>query len=354
MKPTAETNLIIKREEADGSRTNRFPITDCNYHSVATGVFSSQVVRCFFASLAVFLTLLISSAPLRASADDRGMVGIVARQIFSETQPNHRGVLAVMHVVQDSPAAKAGIHCSDFILAVNGVPVLGREFSEIMNKEINGPVGGTVRLTVARFDGSKSEITLVRTPFPPHANPPSDPFVYVVPGIWSSDPRTPFPLSWAPTLPYHGFVDLFFSPNFDQTDSPEYHSYVIFMSLEGKQMLSAEQLQSDMLTWFRGLAVERGAANKFTPDLSKVSVTYKEDSAPSRTLGGAATRAFSGTETIYDTHGKIITLNSEVRMISGCGTSNNTVFFFGMSLEPRNGDTWKQLDAIRDTFRCSR
>src|SRR4029077_12411097 len=157
MKPTAETNLIIKREDAGESRTNRFLFTDCNFRSVAIGVFSSQIVRCFFASLAVFLTLLISSKPLRASADDRGMVGIVIRQIFSETQPNHRGVLAVMHVVEDSPAAKAGIHCSDFITAVNGTPVPGREFSEIMNKEISGPVGGTVRLTVARFDGSQSE-----------------------------------------------------------------------------------------------------------------------------------------------------------------------------------------------------
>jgi membrane-associated protease RseP (regulator of RpoE activity) len=354
MKLTAETYLIIKREDADGSGTNQFPITDCNYHSVAIGVFSSQIVRCFFASLALFLALLVSSASLRASADDRGTVGIVVRQLFSEMQPNYRGVLAIMHVVEDSPAAKAGIHCSDFIAAVNGVPVPGREFSDIVNKDINGPVGGTVRLTVARFDGSKSEITLVRTPFPPHVNPGSDPFVYVVPGSWGNDPRVPFPLPWASTLPYHGFVDLFFSPNFDQADSPEYHSYVIFMSLEGKQMLSAEQLQSDMVTWYRGLAMERGGAYKFTPDLSKVSVTYKEDSAPSRTFGGTATRAFSGTATIYDTHGKMMTLNSEVRMISGCGASNNTVFFFGMSLEPRDGEVWKQLDAIRDTFRCSR
>ena len=307
-----------------------------------------------FASLALFLTLLASSTPLSVAADDRGTVGLVVRQLFSEKEPNHRGVLAVMHVVEDSPAAKAGIHCSDFITAINGVPVPGREFSDILNKDLKGPVGGTVRLTIARFDGSKSEITLVRTPFPAHVNPASDPFGYVVPGSWSNDPRVPFPLPWAPTLPYYGFVDLFFSPNFDQTDSPEYHSYVIFMSLEGKHVLSAEQLQSDMLTWYRGLAVQRGGTYKFTPDLSKVSVTYKEDSAPSQTFGGTTTRAFSGTAIIYDTHGKIITLNSEVRMISGCGTSNDKVFFFGMSLQPRNGDMWKQLDAIRDTVRCGR
>ena len=325
-----------------------------NQGKFAIGVPSSQAARCFFALLALLLTLLVSSAPLRASPDDRGMVGIVVRQLFSETQPNHRGVLAVMHVVEGSPAAKAGIHCGDFITEVNGVPVPGREFSDIVNKDINGPIGGTVRLTVARFDGSKSDITLVRTPFPPHVNPASDPFAYVVPGSWGADPRVPFPLPWAPTLPYHGFVDLFFAPNFDQTDSPEYHSYVIFMSLEGKHVLSAEQLQSDMLTWYRGLAVQRGGTYKFTPDLSKVSVTYKEDSAPSQTFGGTATRTFSGAATTYDTHGKIITLNSEVRMISGCGTSNSTVFFFGVSLEPRDGDMWKQLDAIRDTFRCGR
>jgi hypothetical protein len=259
-----------------------------------------------------------------------------------------------LHVFEGSPADKAGIHCSDFILAVNGVPVAGREFAEIQNKEIDGPVGGTVRLTVARFDGTQSEITLVRAPFPPHVNEASDPFVYVVPGVWDNDPRTGFPLPWAPTLPYHGFVDLYFSPSFDRTDSPQYHSYVFFMLLQGTHMLSAEQMQSDMLAWYRGLALERGGANEFTPDLSKVSVHFKEEPTAPRGLGAAAARAFNGTAAIYDTHGKIITLNAEAVMITGCGTSDSTAFFFGLSLEPRDGEIWKQLDAIRDSFRCAR
>jgi len=315
---------------------------------------SSHAARNFFAALAISFTFLAAAALWCASADERGTVGIVVRQLFSTRQPNHRGPLAVMHVFEDSPAAKAGIHCSDFILAVNGVPVPAHEFSDMLDTGLDGPVGGAVRLTVARFDGSQSEITLIRTPFPPHVNLASDPFVYVVPGVWSNDPRTPFPLPWAASLPYHGFVDLFFSPNFDQTSSPEYHSYVIFMSLEGTHMLSAEQLQSDMLAWFRGLAVERGTNYKFTPDLSNVSVTYMEDRAAPRRPGSAAARSFSGTATIYDTLGKLITLNSEVLIVSGCGTSNSTAFFFGMSLQPRDGDMWKQLDAIRDTFQCSR
>jgi hypothetical protein len=254
--------------------------------------------------------------------------------------------------MEESAAAKAGIHSGDFVIAVNGVPAPGRETNEPI-KEIHGPIGATLRLTVVKPDGSQSEYALVRAPYPPHLNPASDPFVYTVPGSWAAVPRYHYPLPWAPKLPYHGFVDLFFSPNFPETDSPEYHSYLFFMSLEGTHMLTAEQLHSFLLTYFQGLAEERGQNNGFTPDLTKVSATYKEDSAASPTFGGAAAHAFSGTVTIWDTHGKTITLNSEV-LISGCGTRDHTTFFFGMSLEPRDGEMWKQIDAVRDTFRCSR
>jgi hypothetical protein len=321
---------------------------------MSTQLLSYRSLRHFTAALVVSLFLLASPAPWRASADDRGSIGIVFVQLYDPQElPSHLGPLAVMHVVEDSPAAKAGVHCSDFVVAVNGVPVPGRDSSEIMNKDIHGPIGGTVRLTVARFDGSQSEITLVRAPYPAHVNPASDPFVYSVPGSWSTDPRYVFPLPWWPKIPYYGFEDVFFSPNFDQTESPEYHSFLFLLWLEGAHMMSAEQLQSDAIAYFRGIAEERGRNYHFTPDLSKVSATYKEDSAALPAFGGAAARAFSGTLTIYDTHGKVITLNSEV-LISGCGTSDHTVLFFGQSLEPRDGEMWKLIDAIRDTFRCSR
>jgi hypothetical protein len=316
-----------------------------------TDPLSSHSVRRSLVILAGALTLLAFTAPSRASADDRGTLGIVFRQIFSETQPNHRGPLAVMHVIEDSPAAKAGIHCSDFVIAVNGTSVMGREFPDILNKDLHGPIGGAVRLTVIRFDGSQSEITLVRAPYPPHTNQPSDSFTYTVPGSWAADSRYTFPLPWSPTLRYHGVEDLFFAPNFDQTDSPEYHSYCFFLWLEDQPSITAAQLESDMLVYFRGLAEERGGTYHFTPDLSKVTAAYHEDAASSQTFGGQPARAFSGTVNIWDTHGKVITLNSEV-VAATCPGTNHTAMFFGMSLEPRDGEMWKQLRAVRDTFRC--
>ena len=45
MKPTAETNHLIKREDTGRSWTNRFPITDCNYHSVAIGAYNGRCLK---------------------------------------------------------------------------------------------------------------------------------------------------------------------------------------------------------------------------------------------------------------------------------------------------------------------
>jgi hypothetical protein len=313
---------------------------------------SSRKLRGWIAWLAVDLILLAAAAPWRAEADDRGTIGIVFRQIFSETATNHRGPLVALQVIEGLPAAKAGVHCSDFVVAVNGVAVPGREFSEII-KDIRGPIGGTVRLTVARYDGSQLEITLVRAPYPPHVNPASDAFAYRVPGSWAADSRYPFPLPWSPTLAYQGFEDLFFAPNFDDTGSPEYHSYLFFLWLEGTPALSAKQLESDMLVYFRGLAGERGRNYGFAPDSSKVAASYTEDAGAQRKFGGAAARTFSGTVTLWDTHGKLITLNSEV-VAAVCPGSNHTAMFFGMSLEPRDGEMWKQIDLVRDSFHCGR
>src|SRR6202162_4400348 len=126
-------------------------------HSISSSEDSmfSQSVRYIFV---VLLILLASPTRGQASADDRGTVGIYFAQLFDDNQrPSHRGPLVVLRVVEESAAAKAGIHSGDFVVAVNGVPVSGREISEIVSKDIHGPIAATLRLTVVKFDGSKSE-----------------------------------------------------------------------------------------------------------------------------------------------------------------------------------------------------
>jgi hypothetical protein len=128
---------------------------------------------------------------------------------------------------------------------------------------------------------------------------------------------------------------------------------VFFWWLDGAPELTAEKIQSDMLTYFRGLAEQRGKNYGFTPDASKVFAHYGDDPAGAHTLGGAPAKSFRGEVNIYDTHGKTIALNSEA-VAAECPGSGHTVAFFGMSEEPMGQGIWAKLDAVRDAFRCSR
>ena len=74
--------------------------------------------------------------------------------------------------------------------------------------------------------------------------------------------RYNFPLEWSPSVSHKGFEDLSFAPGFDDVASPEYHSYLILWWLDGKVALTADKLQTEMVTYFRGLAEQRRGARQ--------------------------------------------------------------------------------------------
>jgi hypothetical protein len=306
----------------------------------------------FLITLAVFVVVFFT--PHRAFAvEEPGTIGLNVAQLYSDDQVNKRGVLVVRRVEQRSSADEAGIQVGDIIVAVNGSPVAGHDSNEIGQAGLRAPAGRGVRLTVVKMGREPAEMVLEFRPYPPHLNPASDAFFYSIPGNWQMDPRYPFPLPWSPVIAYKGFEDLAFAPGFDDTSSSEYHSYLILWWLEGTKPLTAEELQSNMIAYFRGLAEQRGRNNKFTPDLSKVAAAYHDSGQGSPTFGGAPAKGFSGSVTLYDRHGKIITLHSEITT-SLCAPAGHTAVFFAMSLEPRPAALWTQLDAVRDGFKCSR
>jgi hypothetical protein len=311
-----------------------------------------KLKRPFLITLALFAVVIFMPHKVFA-VEEAGTVGLNVAQLYSEEQPNKRGVLVVRRVEQGSAAAEAGILVGDIIVAVNGSPVSGHDSNEIGRAGLRGPAGGSVRLTVVKMGREPAEIVLTLRPYPPHLNPASDVFSYAIPGNWQMDPRYPFPLPWSPVIAYKGFEDLAFAPGFDDTSSPEYHSYLIFWWLEASKPLTAEGLQSNMVAYFRGLAEQRGRNNNFVPDLSKVSAEYHDSSQRPRTFGGAPAEGFSGSVTLYDRHGKVITLQSEITT-SVCASTNHTAVFFAMSLAARPAALWTQLDTVRDGFQCSR
>ena len=281
-------------------------------------------------------------------ASEPGTVGVAVNQLFSDQQPTKRGALIVRQVDPNSAAADAGIQAGDLILAADGKGVFNTELNELI-KWLAGPAGSSIELSVVQVNGNLKEVTLVRRPYPPHLNPQTDAFSYSVPGNWQKDPRYKFPLPWSPGLPFKGFEDLYFAPGFDDLDSPEYHSYVFLWWLDGKPQITAAELQADMVTYFKGLAEQRGRNNKFSPDLSQIKAQYARSSNGPSTFGGADAANFRGTVTLYDRRGKVISLYSEV--LSSYYGDGHTAVFFAMSKEPRPSALWSQLDAIRNGFR---
>jgi hypothetical protein len=300
-------------------------------------------------SIALAVCLLAS---LVAVGQEPGTLGISVLQLYSDGQQNKRGVLIVRAVEAGSAAIDAGMVAGDIITSVNGTATEGHDAGELGRAGLWGAAGESVHLIVAKMNKPPVEMVLKRKPYAPHVNPATDAFRYSVPGNWGMDLRYPFPLPWAPSIAHKGLEDLAFAPGFDDTNSPEYHSYLIVWWLDGSQALTAEALEKDMVIYFRGLAEQRGRNNKFTPDLTKVAASYRE-SEGQRSFGGESAKNFAGTVTLYDRHGAVITLHTEA-ITSVCAKTGNTAVFFSMSKEPRPGALWRQLDAVRDGFRCVR
>jgi len=306
------------------------------------------LLKCFVLAWAAVASITVVRPALGA---EPGTIGVVVLQLFSEEQPTKRGVYVVRQVLPASAAADAGIVPGDVIIKTDEKPVAGLDTNAMM-KRLGGDVGTPLKLSIVRADGEFKKIDLVRKPYSPHLNPSTDSFSYVIPGNWEMDPRYAFPLPWSPTIAHQGFEDLSFAPGFDDVESPEYHSYLILWWLDGKVELSKTQLQTEMVTYFQGLANQRGHNNHFTPDLSRVTAEYAASGTGPASFGGAAATNFAGKVTIYDRHGNLITLHSEITA-SHC-SADHTAVFFEMSKEARPAALWKQLDGVRDGFACKR
>ncbi len=97
----------------------------------------------------------------RASRDGYGGIGI--------TVESSDGDYIVRQVLTGTPAEKAGLKSRDVITGIDGKPVHGLPFNELL-KKLRGDIGDTVRLTLLR-PGEKGEID--RTVVRDHIVPPS-------------------------------------------------------------------------------------------------------------------------------------------------------------------------------------
>ena len=72
-----------------------------------------------------------------------------------------QGVVKVVSPIDDTPAFKAGLQPGDYIVQIDGKPVLGLTLAEAVDK-MRGPVGSPIRLTVKRGTQNPFDVSLNR------------------------------------------------------------------------------------------------------------------------------------------------------------------------------------------------
>jgi hypothetical protein len=170
-------------------------------------------------------------------------------------------------------------------------------------------------------------------------------FGWATPEGWRSE-RIPFPLKFAPELPYRGVEELRFAPRFFKPDSETYFTYSFAFVLDpdgraGALPFRAEQLAADLRTYFAGLtrAVGRHAVPAASHDATITAIP-----------GGPAQR-YRGTVRTVDGFGdgRALTLHVEGESFV-CGSRR--VILSSLSPRPSSDPIWPLLAAQRATFAC--
>jgi carboxyl-terminal processing protease len=98
---------------------------------------------------------------LLLSEDEGGIVSGIGAYVIE----NEEGFIEIVAPIENLPADRAGLLPGDLVIAVDGTPVTGLTFEEVILR-VRGPEGTTVRLTVFRPElEGELEFTVVRTSF---------------------------------------------------------------------------------------------------------------------------------------------------------------------------------------------
>lgn len=167
------------------------------------------------------------------------------------------------------------------------------------------------------------------------------PAKWPVPAGWRTE-TIPFPLGFAPALPYHGVEELRFGPSFFKPSSPTYFTYTFAFELDGAPAMSPEILGSNLQTYFTGLM---SAVTHAPSDPALHTATIRADAK--------ATNHYRGEVHTIDGFGdkRALALHLEADTMV-CG--DKRIVLASLSPQPESNSIWQELAGLRAAFPCKR
>ena len=169
-------------------------------------------------------------------------------------------------------------------------------------------------------------------------------FDWPVPEGWKHE-TIPFPLDFAPGIPFHGVEELRFAPGFFDPKAGSYWSYVFVWWLEDPPSFDAPAISPVLREYFAGLSLAVGK-DKYPMDPER----FRAELAP-RTEAGRT--ILVGRVDSYDAFvtGEPIVLHVEARL-RDCPRAGRRAITFLLSPKPLDDPVWNDLRACESTLRC--
>jgi hypothetical protein len=169
----------------------------------------------------------------------------------------------------------------------------------------------------------------------------STPYTLPIPEGWRTE-IIPFPLSFAPELPYTGVEELRFSPGMFEEGSEGFWSYAFIWWVPADHTIEPATLETHLRTYFRGLALAVAEARKVDVGAATFAVSLR--TGPGGFVGHVET--FDA----FVTHGQL-RLNLHGGVLR-CPQVNRQAIFFALSPQESDSPVWSVLSSIRDGFLC--
>jgi hypothetical protein len=167
-------------------------------------------------------------------------------------------------------------------------------------------------------------------------------FSFPVPESWEGE-EIPFPIEFAPNIPYEGIEYARFTPGWGEPESDEHWSYCFLWWIDDDAKIDVTSLNRDIMEYYSGLVGRNVISRNIDSSLVVPTIVKFKQGGP---------HSFTGTVNMLDYHTSRPMVLNITTNITRCNAAHKLAVFFAVSPQPRSSSIWQTYEKVRDGIRC--
>ncbi len=174
-------------------------------------------------------------------------------------------------------------------------------------------------------------------------------FSLPVPESWRVE-SLPFPIEFAPQIPYTGQEHVRFLPGWGDTKSEELWLYCFLWLILPDSKITKESLERDLTAYYSGLVGRNIIRRKIDSTLVVPTIAAFEEVGKAK----GDSKTYAGNVNMLEYMSlRPVTLHIEVHQMP-CQKEGKLAVFFAVSPQPKTHAIWNQFSMVHEGFRCSK